>query len=988
MKNKIIKHLVWSVIKNQYFFLFLFFCSNVEAQNPSPKLNKKIEGLRNLKAIMKEVDSYYEDEEREKEREQRRNKRAGITTTQEGEEEFESELLHWKRWEYWNQTRLKENGDLEDVAAKTIAAYDAVDAKYGKINSGTNAQWNFVGPWNNSYQAGFYRGLSKGDRIVFHPSNQNVFYVCCLNGGVWKTSDGGSSWICITFNLPIQSVSGITIDPFDANHLYVITGDNKGGNGISQNSCGIWVTYDNGGNWFKTSFNNDAQSSIYNGYKIVMLPDFTNVIFAATQNGLYRSTDGGITWGSPIIGGPIFDVEINPSNTAIVYASSANRLYRSVNYGASFPANEQTSFSGANRIEIGVSPNNSNYVYLLCGPYGGGVGTNTFRGIYRSTTSGSQNSFTLRANTPNILCDATNGIVSASDAGDQSGYDLAIDVDKSNAETIVVAGKIVWKSTNGGTTLTNLTPYNEGNQNAVPPANYIHPDIQDIGFNPLNNFLYACTDGGVYRSTNGGSIWTDITNGIHATTFFHMANAPFDANRIIGGTQDNGVKYKKDAGEFAHITGADGFDCSFGPSSSSSVYTTINNVFGRFSSTGVAESFNTPANTSFFPTIAADPVTNNVVYLASGGGGIQKSINGGNTWSQVSALTVRQSINISPANSSRIYVVGVGSIYRSDNGGSTWSANLASNPGFPVTSSITDIFACTGNSDFVYVSVGGYTANRKVFYSNDAGANWINISGTLPADVNIRCVVADIGNNAYIGTDVGVFYQAVYSSDWTPHYNGIPRCPITDLAIHQGSSKLRASTYGHGIWETALFTTCDPNYLLSGYVAGPKFYQVSNTLTVNASIVGGNSTKVFAQAGNRIVLSNGFRAYSENYFKASIRNCESGPPTSSENNEKNVPVFVYNVDKGDSTTLYRFGSLSADYSLKNKVSLNIQIVKTGVYRLVLSDKKDTEISIVFKEEFGENQLITKEIAGLKSGKHFVKLYFGEVLAHFQEIIIN
>ena len=83
------------------------------------------------------------------------------------------------------------------------------------------------------------------------------------------------------------------INPANTNNLFVITGDNKGGNGISQNSCGIWVTYDGGGNWVKTNFNSNPQSPIYNGYKIIIMPDFTNVLFAATQSGLYRSTDGG-----------------------------------------------------------------------------------------------------------------------------------------------------------------------------------------------------------------------------------------------------------------------------------------------------------------------------------------------------------------------------------------------------------------------------------------------------------------------------------------------------------------------------------------------------------------------------------------------------------------------------------------------------------------------------------------------------------------------
>lgn len=139
------------------------------------------------------------------------------------------------------------------------------------------------------------------------------------------------------------------------------------------------------------------------------------------------------------------------------------------------------------------------------------VGTSQFGGLYRSTLKGDANTFALRANAPNVLCDTPNGIVAGNDAGDQSGYDLAIDVSKTNAEEIIVGGKITWKSINGGTNFTNITPYNEGSSNATPPANYIHPNIQILAYHPLTNAMYAGTDGGIYRSTNGGTVWTGIS---------------------------------------------------------------------------------------------------------------------------------------------------------------------------------------------------------------------------------------------------------------------------------------------------------------------------------------------------------------------------------------------------------------------------------------------------------------------------------------------
>ncbi len=980
------------------------FISPSAAQITPPELQRKIAGKKNLAIIMKEVEIYYKKEEKEKERQKTINgKSAG------DEEEFESSLLFWKRWEYFNKTRLKPNGDLEEVAAKTITAWEKVTEKYGNVNrveSGSNPVWNFIGPFNLQYQAGAYRGLCRVDKVVFHPTNPNIFYAGTNNGGLWRTLDGGNTWVNMNFYFPIQSASGIVINPTDPNNIFVLTGDGNGGGGIIQNSCGIWVTHDGGGNWIRTSFNGNAQTNIFNGFKLVMMPGFTNILFAATQNGLYRTTDNGNNWTLVLSGtlltdgtAPIYDIEFDPAQPGRVYASGFGTFYLSENSGVSFPANQRTNISGATRIEIGVSPANSNYVYLLCGPYTGAVGTpptfagtSQFKGIYRSSSGGTANSFSLRANSPNILCATSTGIVAPNDAGDQSSYDLAIDVDKTNAEIITAAGKVVWRSTNGGITLTNLTLFNEGNSNSVPPANYIHPDIHDIAYNPLNNILYACTDGGIYFSSNGGTIWANITNGIYTSTFYHMAGAPFDATRIIGGVQDNGVKYKSNAGDFTHIEGADGFDCSFGPSAASSIYATVNNGVSKYDINGVSQTISQIANTSFFPVIAADPVSDNTVYLAAGTPGIWKSLDGGAVWTPLLNQAIQQSICTCPNNSNRVYVTGTGSIFRTDNGGSNWTpGNLAANPGFINNGQITDINVCSTNSDFVYVTTGGYVAGRKVFYSNDAGANWFNISGTLPAEVKVNCVAIDPFNNAYIGTDMGVYYQAVSSLDWTPFYNELPRVPVTDLAIHHGSGKIRASTYGHGIWETTLFTPCDANFNLTGYVAGDKFYQASNVITSDASILGGSETNVTARAGNEIVLNPGFIVFEYNVFNGILGACESGPVPQTKGRAADIPpLFMNQTDKGDNTTLYSYGTVTVSYSVKGEININIHAVKTGDFSLIITDKEGVNNLISINESIVEGKNILKLISSgnMVKGKYYAQLYCEGRLVHVQEVFVQ
>ncbi|MES2777835.1 MAG: 3-coathanger stack domain-containing protein [Bacteroidota bacterium] len=983
-------------MKQIVFIAVVLLCYAIPSasQHAPAELERKLAGKKKLQEIMAEIDKYYKAEEEEKEREKQRKK---IHTGNAGAEEveFEGGPLKWKRWEYFNKTRLKPNGELEDVNAKTFAAFQKTIAKYGDgrqptgtniVESGSNAAWSFIGPFNLQHQGGIYRGLCRIDKIVFHPTDANTIFAGANNGGIWRTQDGGNTWTNLNFYFPLQSASGIAVNPNNPNNIFVLTGDGNGGGAVVQNSVGIWVTNDAGGNWFKTNFNSDRQTTAFNGFKLVIMPQLTYIMFAATQSGLYRSQDAGMNW-TQVIAATIYDVEFDPAQPGRVYASGNGRFYMSENYGSAGSFSNQTGIAGATRIEIGVSPNNPNYVYLLCGPYTGGTGSNTFQGLYRSTTGGTSNSFVQRTNTPNILCWATSGIKYSANDGDQSSYDLAIDVSPYNAELVVAGGKNVWRSTTGGTAMQNLTVFNEDSG----LAKYIHPDVHEIAFNPLNGWLYAGTDGGIYRSTNNGVNWTNLTNGIHTTTFYHMAGAPFDVNRVIGGTQDNGVKYKSNAGDFTHITGADGYDGAFGPSAASNIYTTVNASVLRFDINGNTQTNITPANTSFFPVIAADPVTNNTIYLAAGTPGVMKSTNGGGSWSQVLNQTVKQSIITCPNNANRVYVCGTGSIFRTDNGGTNWTGNLAANPGFINNGQISDINVCSGNSDYVYVTLGGYTAGQKVMYSNDAGANWFSISSTLPAEVKVNCVVVDQGNNSYIGTDMGVFYQAVTSNDWTPYYNQMPRVPVTDLAINQGASRIRAATYGHGIWETALFTPCDVNFSLTGGIAGTQFYQASNILSSTASIVGGNQTSVTVRAGGEVYLAPDFTVYEGNVFNAILGACNSSPVPGAANRAEDIPpVFLSQVEKGNDTTLYPYGYITVNKTQNGTTSVSLNTVQTGDFLIIVTDKNGVEELFRFNENMTGPATLSKPlpVSSFLKGKYFVQLYFNGKLVHVQELIVN
>ncbi|HXC04872.1 MAG TPA: hypothetical protein VNZ86_08980, partial [Bacteroidia bacterium] len=105
------------------------------------------------------------------------------------------------------------------------------------------------------------------------------------------------------------------------------------------------------------------------------------------------------------------------------------------------------------------------------------------------------------------------------------------------------------------------------------------------------------------------------------------------------------------------------------------------------------------------------------------------------------------------------------------------------------------------------VSISSYAAGEKVYNSNDGGMTWTNFSGTLP-NIPVNCLVHETGGNngLYAGTDVGVYYINGTMSDWMLYSSGLPNVVVTDLEIQKSAGKLRAGTFGRGLWESDLYS--------------------------------------------------------------------------------------------------------------------------------------------------------------------------------------
>jgi hypothetical protein len=784
-------------------------------------------------------------------------------TGKEGEDDSEegSSYNKWKRWEYINQDRLTSDGKITNFSARNWDAYEEMGGGAERV---TNGSWYFLAA--DSYTngpSGYNPGIGRIGCIAFHPTDVNTLYVGLPSGGLWKTSNHGGSWTPLCDGLPANGVSGIAIDPSDANIIYILTGD---GDAADTRSIGVLKSTNGGGTWAKTGLSWNVTDN-NRGYKLMLDPANNNELWAVTTLGLYNSTDGGATWTNRIAG-DWRDLEFRPGTSNTMYLSSSNTFYRSLDGGANWTQITSGLPTGEERVAIGVTPQNSNYVYVLCGP-GGYGGSGTFRGLYLSTDGGSN--FNLRASTPNILGSESNGTGS----GNQSWYDLAIAVDRSNAAQLICGGVNTWRSVNSGTNWTNTSHWYQPSG-----LGYTHADIHALEINPLNNRLYCTSDGGVFYSDNVGTNWTDISSGIQPTQFYKIAGYPSNTNLIIGGTQDNGSDKYTGTSTFTHMFGADGMDCMIDYNNSNILYSSYQGG-GLMRSADGGNSFFTIAPTSgpWVTPYMMHPTTSTTIY---GGfyGGVYKSTNSGSTWSNTGGVSGAAELVHGVNDPNIIYASGGPTLYRSAVGGGSWTIISGGLPGYDITGIEID----HQDANQVWVTLAGYTAGQKVYKTENAAATtpvWTNISGTLPNTV-VNCIeTSDLGSDdaIYIGTDIGVFYRDAVLGDWMPFTNWLPTVMVFDLEINDAYAIITAGTYGRGLWRSSTYTDCSTFWSLSAEGnAGYSYYQASDYITATRTFTKGVGQQGIFKAANNITLAAGFRVQGGSQFKAVLGPCGAGVP--------------------------------------------------------------------------------------------------------------
>jgi len=363
-----------------------------------------------------------------------------------------------------------------------------------------------------------------------HPTNDRIIYVGTAGGGVWKSNDGGTTFNSI-FDDYCQSIGAVEIDPNDPdNTIYVGTGETWPRNSVSIGD-GLYKSVDGGSNWTKMGFEKSERIA-----DIIVNPNNSKEIYLGVlgalwgdseERGVYKTTDGGATWNKVLYTNQktgCADLAMDPKDPNILYASmwefrrtgwsfesggENSALYKSTDAGATWNK-IHNGFPEGNlgRLGIAIAPSEPNILYTVIE-----AEKNERKGLYRSDDAG--------ANWKQLNNDF--GITV------RPFYFSRIVVDPKNPDVVVKGGLNGSISRDGGKTFKNL-----GN---------MHSDIHDITFDIHNSDrMYVGTDGGVYRSWNGGTTM-EIVENLPLSQFYHISVDDAEPYNIYGGLQDNGSWY-------------------------------------------------------------------------------------------------------------------------------------------------------------------------------------------------------------------------------------------------------------------------------------------------------------------------------------------------------------------------------------------------------------------------------------------------------------
>ena len=740
-----------------------------------------------------------------------------------------------------SSTLLYKNGYLETAYNKAITSPILAQAKATRFKTskaGTyslaNVVWKERGPDNVP---------GRGRGLVVSPTNPDKWYDGTAGGGVWVTNNAGLTWSNTTdFAIPNLATTTVAISAANANIIYAGTGEPfQNSDGIT--GSGVVKSSDAGATW---NYLNNTLSFGSVG-RILVSPTDANTLLVGASSGIYRSTNGGISWTKTSSTGNTQDLKYSVDNNTIFASVNASGIQQSTDGGITWTQTFVASANGIGRMEIGISPADNNRIYLSTAPPPGPTGS----GMYMSTDGGATFSVLtyVASDSKDIL-------------GNQGWYDNTIVGHPTDKNVAYVGGVSVGKVTVDPIAKTYKVLSIASGYTAGKANQYVHPDQHGIvaqinAANPAQFRLLLNNDGGVWYTdykTDPGVADKDFkakATGLNSTQFYG-ADKKKGADAYIAGAQDNGSNATIAApssatSDYFPMYGGDGFEVLWNYRDTQKLL--FGSQYNNFATslTGVqnttlysASNVDAGANVSPFYSKLANANNNPDTVFTVSINGVWKSPDFGLSWTLskftsaangtwLGSATGAQ-VKVSVANPDVIWAgtavsAGAGTTYKinvSKDNGTTFTKTTGSVP-IKSAALISGLSASSVNPAQAYTifSLAGQT---KIVKTSDYGATWTDITGfstgtaTGFPDVSVHSVIEMPfdQNVLWAGTDVGLFETTNGGASW---YLITALPPVSVWGMKIVDDQVVLATHGRGVWTATIPELS--TYVLPTYVSAP-----------------------------------------------------------------------------------------------------------------------------------------------------------------------
>ncbi len=726
----------------------------------------------------------------------------------------------WQRAVWAYEQRAYPGGyipsDARTRAVRDIAAYEAAfPQRRGAAN------WKSVGPspLENRFADAFTDKASISGRVAavaVNPRKSKEMVIGAAQGGLHLSKNNGKTWKSAGDDLATLAFGAIAYAPSNTKVIYaasgeaVFSGDAYAGVGVYKST--------NGGNTWKlintTDLNGTSSSTI-----VVHPRDPDTVMLANTQfgnaqqaakagSGVYKSTDGGVTW-VLTLAAQASHLVVDPKDFNTQYAAAGNTfgaaengVYRSTDGGLTW-----TKLSGpwndasVGRVELAIAPSDGDVLYV-------GIqdkDTSGLLGLFKTTNASARDGARVPSFEEIAVPALGDGHGEDTYCGSQCWYDHVLLVDPKKSNVLWAGGIYLWKLTGKKWTL-------------VLPG---HVDVHALAF--AGKTLISGNDGGVFSSKNGKK-WKSLNDNLTLTQFYHGAIREDSLDFMLGGAQDNGTSVrdagnKRAAGDaWSAVFGGDGADTEVSASNPDHWLVSSQNLFlvrtldgGQ---TGTLE--NTGINTDAAPFISvfAKCAQDDDVFVA-GTDRVWKSTNffsgATATWKdqgpKLSAGDTVRALAFAPSDPKcNTIAMGTafGEVYYTKNGGKKWN-NADKRKQVP-RRSVTDIAFDPDDKNMLWVTLSGFEEFTPgdpghVFRTTNANKGkpvWKDVSP--PVNLPMNTIVIQPGNapKAWVGSDIGLWEQIdnARGAEWSFHGpdQGMPNVAVFDLQANE----LGVAAFTHG----------------------------------------------------------------------------------------------------------------------------------------------------------------------------------------------